>query len=902
MSTAKVKHIVLVLSGKGGVGKSSVTTQLALCLSLAGHSVGILDADLTGPSIPRMLSIEDAKVRQAPGGWLPVTIHEADPSTGRGSLRAMSLGFMLRDRGDAVVWRGPKKTAMIRQFLSDVYWEETDYLLIDSPPGTSDEHISLAETLAQNALPGQVAGAVVVTTPQAMSTQDVRKELNFCAATGIKVLGVVENMSGFVCENCADCTDLFGSGGGKTMAEDFGVPFLGSVPIDPQFGELVETGRRPRYPAGTKANGTDIGVEGVGARGEDDAEGEEAVEGEGEGKGRDPALLAERYRDCFLFHVFKPLTEDLVERTPAAGYRQHSRKEPLLWACSLKRTPRGSFERQLVLRGTQDTSSAPPERHIRRQIPSRPPRYREQRAGGHPSDNDVNMTSLPIPGSHVLSTSPATPHLTINHDVAADLDSTNAFEGPEKLLEVWFAPSPSALPPGVNPAGLKAVPTKTWVRMLDLVNCEILSVLESEPVDAYLLSESSMFVFPHKLVLKTCGTTTLLLGLQRLLHIAAADAGFPFHNAKSATDIHAAATPYRFFYSRKNFLFPDKQRGPHRSWKQEVKYLDDMLEGGSAYMVGKMNGDHWYLYLTSPNHVLTPPRTPDGDDSSPTTGARVARIPAGAAGLTATASDESSDETLEILMTDLDPEAAKQFYLSHVSAPATNEGEGAPASRAEDGTFDVFANGLETEGVDGGQAEGAKPVTTEGHALGTIVSETSGLSSIYPNSVYPDARIDAYMFTPCGFSANAVVPAPRAPDSDGKEGTATGPAHYFTVHVTPEPHCSFASFETNVPGGPTGRSTAEIIEHVVSIFKPGRFSVTLFEGQGKREGRARGGDESDIEGSAQSKHVTRRLDPVGGYRRVERIVHELDDYDLVFRFYEREGWSGGSGTRVGEDE
>ncbi|KEZ43893.1 Cytosolic Fe-S cluster assembly factor CFD1 [Scedosporium apiospermum] len=312
MSTTRVKHIVLILSGKGGVGKSSITTQLALCLSLAGHSVGILDADLTGPNIPRMLAIEDAKVRQAPGGWLPVTVHEADPSTGKGPLRAMSLGFMLRDRGDAVVWRGPKKTAMIRQFLSDVLWGETDYLLIDSPPGTSDEHISLAETLANNALPGQVAGAVVVTTPQAMSTQDVRKELNFCSATGIKVLGVVENMSGFVCENCADCSDLFGSGGGKETAEDFNVPFLGSVPIDPQFGELVESGRRPRYPQGTMANGRDIGVkeEGVTA---------ESLEGEvkDDVESRDPTLLAERYKDCYLYHVLGPITENVIENVEA---------------------------------------------------------------------------------------------------------------------------------------------------------------------------------------------------------------------------------------------------------------------------------------------------------------------------------------------------------------------------------------------------------------------------------------------------------------------------------------------------------------------------------------------------------------------------------------------------------
>src|SRR5690606_31175670 len=129
-------------------------------------------------------------------------------------------------------------------------------------------------------------------------------------------------------------------------------------------------------------------------------------------------------------------------------------------------------------------------------------------------------------------------------------------------------------------------------------------------------------------------------------------------------------------------------------------------------------------------------------------------------------------------------------------------------------------------------------------------------------------------------------------DSEGEEEQVPAPAHYFTVHVTPEPHCSFASFETNVPGGPNGRSTAEVIERVVNIFKPGRFSVTLFEGQGRAQKEAQG----------RGKGVTRRIEPVGGYRRVERIVHEFEDYDLVFRYYEREGWSGGSGTRVGELE
>ena len=431
-----------------------------------------------------------------------------------------------------------------------------------------------------------------------------------------------------------------------------------------------------------------------------------------------------------------------------------------------------------------------------------------------------------------------------------------------------------------------------------MVNCKILSVLESEPVDAYLLSESSMFVFPHKIILKTCGTTTLLLGLQRLLHIAAAEAGFPFHNTQSATNISAAATPYRFFYSRKNFLFPDKQRGPHRSWKQEVRFLDDMLENGSAYMVGRMNGDHWYLYLTSPqNTALTPPRTPPESDGATDEAENSWRIPSGTVHCFPAIEEEASDETLEILMTDLDPENAKQFFLAEASAVASDKPvpHGTAAVRGEDecdAMVDVFSNDSE-EGL-------ATPLgdalTTEGHALGSVVSETCGLASVYPQSRYPDARIDAYMFGPCGFSANGIVPVPQQlnANSPGEEKSA---AHYFTVHVTPEPNCSFASFETNIPGGKGGRATGDIIEHVVAIFKPGRFSVTLFEAKVKRtdpygrdDGRA-----------PRRKAATQRLDPVRGYRRVERILHEFDDYYLVFRYYERDDWVG-VGPRVGEDE
>lgn len=322
MSLSKVKHIVLVcptppppssalsspppltnryqqvLSGKGGVGKSSVTTQLALSLSLAGHSVGVLDVDLTGPSIPRMFGIEDAKVTQAPGGWLPITVHDADPSANIGSLRVMSLGFLLPRRGDAVVWRGPKKTAMVRQFLSDVFWDAIDYLLIDTPPGTSDEHISLAETLLQKARPDQLAGAVVVTTPQAVSTADVRKELNFCVKTGINVLGVVENMAGFVCPNCSECTNIFSSGGGEVMANDFNVRFLGRLPIDPQFSVLIETGKRPSYPAGTLIDGRDVATPETTGVGEDD--------------NKDTALLIHKYRSCSLAPIFGKITADVT--------------------------------------------------------------------------------------------------------------------------------------------------------------------------------------------------------------------------------------------------------------------------------------------------------------------------------------------------------------------------------------------------------------------------------------------------------------------------------------------------------------------------------------------------------------------------------------------------------------
>jgi S-adenosylmethionine decarboxylase len=532
------------------------------------------------------------------------------------------------------------------------------------------------------------------------------------------------------------------------------------------------------------------------------------------------------------------------------------------------------------------------------------------------------MVATDIPSHYTASPSShiGTPLLTINKEATIDLDSSNAFEGPEKLLEVWFSSSATELPGQAGPLGLKKVSADVWKDMLDLVNCKVLSVIESEHVDAYLLSESSMFVFPHKVVLKTCGTTTLLLGLNRLLEIAAVEAGFPFDAPAPGSGLAATATPYRVFYSRKNFLFPNQQHGPHRSWRDEVRFLDQRFEGGSAYMIGKMNGEHWYLYITGPDTRFTPPPSPgaeDEDEERPETETKFISHPERL--LPEMATDEEEDETLEVLMTDLDEQNARQFYLEDASAVAEGryrerarearksviqhlgaipEAEceslggstvlnSTATTQVSDESFDVFEQ-TSTDHSDAnsdGELTFPEELATEGHTLGTVVSESCGLADVYPTSKYPDARIDAYLFTPCGFSANGVVPAPGGAPNGSKKGSDA--THYFTVHVTPEPQCSYASFETNVPARQSGRETADVIKHVVGIFKPGRFSVTLFEAKPT---------EDEMPGK---KVKTMGMETIPGYRRVDRIVHDLDGYDLVFRYYERDDWKGGK-PRLGE--
>ena len=229
-----VKRTILVLSGKGGVGKSTVAAQLACAFQKNGKSVGILDIDLCGPSIPKMFNVDKMEVHQCDEGWLPVFTDDSQ------SMGIMSIAFLLSSNEEAVVWRGPKKNAMIKQFLTDVAWGNRDVLIIDTPPGTSDEHITVMESLKESQV--QIDGAVLVTTPQAVAIGDVRRELTFCRKAKLPILGIVENMSGFVCPKCKDCTNIFSKGGGKQLAEHAKVPFLGAVPIDPNISQSAETG------------------------------------------------------------------------------------------------------------------------------------------------------------------------------------------------------------------------------------------------------------------------------------------------------------------------------------------------------------------------------------------------------------------------------------------------------------------------------------------------------------------------------------------------------------------------------------------------------------------------------------------------------------------------------------
>ncbi|KAK3815553.1 MAG: adenosylmethionine decarboxylase [Linnemannia elongata] len=436
-----------------------------------------------------------------------------------------------------------------------------------------------------------------------------------------------------------------------------------------------------------------------------------------------------------------------------------------------------------------------------------------------------------------------------------------SFEGPEKLLEIHLAPHmqdvqhiraplndniPFTSVEGEEERyGLRIIPKAVWEEMLDIVQCKVLHSIHHPTVDAYVLSESSFFVFPHKLILKTCGTTTLLMALPKILELAQDWCGL-LHTPSSDSDMtdeqqQQQQQPYRVFYSRKKFLFPEKQVHVHREWKDEVEFLDRHFNSGSAYTIGKVNGDHWCLYVTAP--FLGYPCNSNKEvkaSSSRSSSASTTDESESDDTLTATqeANDEDYDQTIEILMTDLNPKAMRKFYH--------------------------HADKNQPSGSEGGQ----------------VVDHQTGLATLFP-----EAEIDSFLFTPCGYSANALLK--QSPS--GVDGSAAGAGKYFTIHVTPEPVCSYASFETNIPvrlsssktrystKGAAPETVQELIQRVVDIFQPGNLTVTIFASAKP------GASQSQIE-KRQFK-MLHSLQSLPGFRRTDRILYGLDGYDLIYGHY-----------------
>jgi ATP-binding protein involved in chromosome partitioning len=216
---SRIKHKIVVMSGKGGVGKTSVAANLA-CLLAEDAKVGLVDADVTGPDIPKLMGVEDEQVRATETGLAP--------TIGPAGVRVISMAQLI-ERDKAVIWRGPLKIKALKQMLSEVEWGDLDYLIIDLPPGTSDEPLSIAQEIPD------ADGAIVVTTPQEVSLLDVRKSIAFAREVKMGILGVIENMSGFVCPHCGERTDIFKVGGGEAAAKELGLPFLGRIPLDPRI-------------------------------------------------------------------------------------------------------------------------------------------------------------------------------------------------------------------------------------------------------------------------------------------------------------------------------------------------------------------------------------------------------------------------------------------------------------------------------------------------------------------------------------------------------------------------------------------------------------------------------------------------------------------------------------------
>ncbi|EGV62923.1 spermidine resistance protein [Yamadazyma tenuis] len=416
----------------------------------------------------------------------------------------------------------------------------------------------------------------------------------------------------------------------------------------------------------------------------------------------------------------------------------------------------------------------------------------------------------------------------VDHELSANLDSTSAFEGPEKLLEVWVWPNEAEVKSHSNcEDGLRSIPLKNWVDILDLVNCKILSMKSSKYMDAYLLSESSLFVFSHKIILKTCGTTTTLFCIEKLFE------DIRHYVAKKVNTKEI----FKVFYSRRSFMFPERQQSVHKDWKKEVKLLNEYFINGKSYVVGDFaSDDHWYLYTGGQK-----------DDECKAPGS-------------------IRDQTFEVLMTDLDPGKAEQFVTSRKPG------------------FESFVkNGFEEDDL--GHEFGFK--TIKSTKLNSIFNDydqlnkqVGGGSAQHLPSPKEDGGFesagqflpfnfvhDAFSFTPCGFSSNSI--------------SSNNGSYYYTLHITPESGWSYASFETNFPFSSISNSSINIVDvliKILKVFRPGRFSVTLINEIDTK------GDETEL---SELFNCDRRLCDLN-YKKNERVLYDLEsNYKLLYLNFEK---------------
>lgn len=359
----------------------------------------------------------------------------------------------------------------------------------------------------------------------------------------------------------------------------------------------------------------------------------------------------------------------------------------------------------------------------------------------------------------------------VDHELSANLDSTYAFEGPEKLLEIWFWKSENDVPQNLNQEGLRCIPLESWVKILDLVNCKILSMKSSKFMDAYLLSESSFFVFPHKLILKTCGTTTTLACLDELFEL--------FNSVFSTT--FTGKNIHKIFYSRRSFMFPEKQIHVHSDWKKEVECLNNHFQNSKSYVVGNFTSDdHWYLYTAG---ELTEPNYENCDN----------------------------DQTFEILMTQLNPDKAQQFVTSRKPGVESLIKSGVNES---DLGHDVGLETMEETGLDDIFTNNRLDLKSHLPSPSPDHSEDESTKISQKKTSRYNFNHDAFSFAPCGYSSNSIE-------------TDLG-GYYYTLHITPESGWSYASFETNYPFNDKSPVTiTAVLLKILKIFEPKKFSCTL---------------------------------------------------------------------------